>query len=269
MRPLSPSTNPLNHLTGYWNPQQGTQSYGVDYSGALSELDFTLGAAWGGTGATSITSSWTPAGGSSGTLFTAYTMDMSSIDMGTEDESIGHNADGSMAGMSNGDTTLATVDWTQAGYLKDIVATPALTGGLPANITISEGEDGALRRTTETGVVTGYFTANAPTYLYSSSGQLLVEEQPFDYFEGNCAGEETGDGDPLRKDYVYIFGLPVAALFSSSAAETPDRGHNFIVPNHLGTPLRMIDQQGFVTQSPEPGPYGGVQHSPLERRLGT
>jgi RHS repeat-associated protein len=56
-----------------------------------------------------------------------------------------------------------------------------------------------------------------------------------------------------------LWGVPVAVFFSSPAVSTPDCGHNFIVPNHLGTPLRLIDQNGLVTQSPEPGPYGGIQ----------
>jgi hypothetical protein len=33
---------------------------------------------------------------------------------------------------------------------------------------------------------------------------------------------------------VYLWNLPVVVLFSSPSVSTPECGHNFIVPNHLG-----------------------------------
>jgi hypothetical protein len=113
-------------------------------------------------------------------------------------------------------------------------------------------------------------TILSPTFLYSASGQLLVESNPPTFLsETTCAGESPiGDSLTLRKDYVYLFGVPVAVLFSSPDVATPECGHNFIVPNHLGTPLRMIDQQGLTTQSPEPGPYGGTNTQPFNMNNG-
>ncbi len=63
----------------------------------------------------------------------------------------------------------------------------------------------------------------------------------------------------MRKDYIYLWGMPVAVLFSSPDVSTPECGRNFIVPNHLGTPMRLIDQNGLVTQSPEPWPCAIVK----------
>jgi hypothetical protein len=50
--------------------------------------------------------------------------------------------------------------------------------------------------------------------------------------------------------------MPVAVLFSSPSLSQPECGTNFIVPDHRGAPMRLLDCARLTTQSPELGPYG-------------
>ncbi len=73
-----------------------------------------------------------------------------------------------------------------------------------------------------------------------------------------CNGNADAGVSTERQDFLYLYGMPVAVLFSSPDLGTPDCGKNFIVPNHLGTPVRLLDSAGNTSQSPEPRPYGGM-----------
>jgi RHS repeat-associated protein len=236
----------LNHLTKYVT-QLGEYDYAMDWSGVMTGMTFASGARSSyGSGTATTTVAFSSAGSAKGGQFGEMTQVdlMSGTTVKSSDLTVSYNADGSRASMSQvGGGTTETLSWDQRGVL----ANYSPSGGSETETTDADGRRAA------SSLNMGSYTIPT-TFLYSPSNQLLVEQT----YDMNCVGQTASGPVALRKDYVYLFGMPVAVLFSSPDVTTHECATNYILPNHLGAPLRLLDSGGRVTQSPEVGPYGGM-----------
>ena len=247
-----------NRLTGDAN-SLGDAGYALDQVGRITGTSFASGAEASALGLPSETATtsvtYNPTNGMPGA---ANETDVE--DGVTDDEQdvpmISTDLSGNVSGMTQNDTGAddlshnITLGTDESQHLDSVTDIMSEDGVEVASVGLTHQADSQFRQTQE--AVSGAMEGGMEFY-YGSGGKILSVDNTL---TSDCLGQAVSDE---RQDFVYLYGRPVAVLFSTSDnVASPDCGLNFIVPNHLGAPMRLLDGDGNVTQSPETGPYGGV-----------